>query len=892
MVRSLFASLACLALVPHVAAGGERVDYLAHVKPIFVARCYACHSALRQKSGLRLDTAELLVKGGDSGPAIEPGHAEASLLIDMLTGELGMRMPPESEGAALTADQIALITQWINEGAPAPLETPQADPRDHWAFKPPVRPTPPTVQDQAWVRNPVDAFLAAAHESAGLTPSEPADKAVLLRRVYLDLVGLPPTRDELLAFLADKSPDAYERVVDRLLASPQYGERWARHWMDVWRYSDWAGYQQEVRYSVRHIWRWRDWIVESLNADKGYDRMVAEMLAGDELAPGDPATLRATGFLARNWHRFSRNVWLDNAVEHTAKAFLGLTMNCARCHDHKYDPLDQREYYALRAIFEPHEVRTDRVPEEPNIEVDGLAHVCDLKPDEPTYLFERGDDKHPDKEHPIEPGVPATLGGEFRVEAVDLPLTAWYPALREELVSADLARAAKAVADLEAAQAKAKPDAPEAELAAKQLATARAAHASLAARAAAEKARYGDASDDEKSRLAKVASGAERRLGLCQAQAQLLTAQQKLKEVAAAAKPDDQASRDAAQAAGVALAQATSKVAAANLALLAPGANYQPLGEVLPRQSTGRRLALARWITDRKNPLAARVAVNHIWLRHFGAPLVDNMFDFGVRSPAARNQPLVDWLAVELMDHGWQMKHIHRLLVTSSAYRMKSGGADVDRPALAANLAADRDNRCLWRMNARRLEAEAVRDSLFYVAGNLDLSRGGPDIDFIASANTPRRSIYLRHAYEKQAKFLELFDGPSVNECYRRSESVVPQQALALANSDVSLEQSRLLAGKLSQLAGLLPALGDQGDSTFAKLAFEQVLNREPTSAELSESEAFLTKQAEMLASSDGLTLFNPDVKSTVAPSTDPRQRARENLVHVLCNHNDFLTIH
>ncbi|MDB5303393.1 MAG: multidrug resistance efflux pump, partial [Phycisphaerales bacterium] len=198
---------------------------------------------------------------------------------------------------------------------------PAADAHRHWAFVPPVRPTPPVVKNAAWVRNPIDAFLAAEHGKRGLTPRPEADKATLLRRVYLDLIGIPPTRQELHAFLADESADSFEKVVDRLLASPAYGERWGRHWLDVWRYSDWAGFMAEVRDSQPFVWRWRDWAVESLNADKGYDRMVQEMLAGDELAPDDPQTIRATGYLARNWYKFNRNVWLENTVEHTSKAF-------------------------------------------------------------------------------------------------------------------------------------------------------------------------------------------------------------------------------------------------------------------------------------------------------------------------------------------------------------------------------------------------------------------------------------------------------------------------------------------------------------------------------------------------------------------------------------------
>jgi hypothetical protein len=383
MTRILALVVCGVIALPRTTAG-ERVDYATQIKPILLARCYACHSALRKKSGLRLDTAAALIKGGDSGPAIRPGKSSESHLVDMLTGASGSRMPPEEEGAALTDDQVTLIKKWIDEGAHAPPESPPPDPRGHWSYQAPRRPAVPQVENAAWVQNPVDAFIAAGHESRGLTPVTAADKATLLRRVYLDLVGLPPTRDELAAFLADDSPNAYEEVVDGLLARPQYGERWARHWMDVWRYSDWFGYKEEIRNSARHIWRWRDWIVESLNADKGYDRMAMEMLAGDELAPADSDTLRATGYLVRNWYKFDRDVWLESTVEHTAKAFLGVTMNCCRCHDHKFDPIDQVDYYRFRAVFEPHEVRTERVPGQPDITQDGLPRIYDSKAEAPT----------------------------------------------------------------------------------------------------------------------------------------------------------------------------------------------------------------------------------------------------------------------------------------------------------------------------------------------------------------------------------------------------------------------------------------------------------------------------------------------------------------------------
>lgn len=841
------------------------------------------------------------MKGGDSGAAVVPGKSQDSLLVSMLTGESGLRMPPEHEGAALGDEQIALVKKWIDQGAPAPEESPPPDPRDHWSYRPPEQPAIPRVQNQAWSTNPIDAFLAAAQESHGLKPVEPTDNSTLLRRVYFDLIGLPPTHDELLAFLDNDSPRAYEQVVDRLLASPQHGERWARHWMDAWRYSDWAGYKQEVRNSARHIWRWRDWIIDSLNADKGYDQMVREMLAGDEIAPTQPNVLRATGFLARNWSKLNRNTWLDNTVEHTAKAFFGVTMNCCRCHDHKYDPISQVEYYQLRAVFEPHDVRTDRVQGESDLNRDGLPRVCDLKLDDPTYLFVRGNEMQPDKEHALKPGVPTALGGALTIEPVELPISARYPALREFAIEEDLAAAARRVTECEAARTesqadvvaahqaqgkpvdKERPMRAEAELASQRLATARAAQESLVARVAAERAKYGLTSGANVEQLALTAGKLERELALCEAQEQHLAAEQELARAKTAAKSGDAAKHAAVEAAEEKVANASLAIATSHAALAKPTAEYKPLGDQLPATSTGRRLAFANWVTDRKNPLTARVAINHIWLHHFGAPLVDNMFDFGLRTPQARNHALLDWLAVELMDHDWKMKHIHRMLVTSNAYRMKSdvGGAS------EANVALDRDNRLLWRMNAWRLEAEAVRDALFFVTGTLDQTRGGPDLDCLAAANTPRRSVYFRHAYEKQMKFLEIFDSASTNECYRRSESIVPLQALALANSAVSVDQSRLLAQRLSKMASseITP------DRTFVRLAFEHILNRAPLEAECGECMRFLTDQNDLLRTPENLTADVGGPTPNVPPSADSAQRSRENLIHVLFNHNDFITI-
>ncbi|HZL86993.1 MAG TPA: DUF1549 domain-containing protein, partial [Pirellulaceae bacterium] len=330
------AILASLGLAS-VAAAADEVDFLRDVRPILATRCYRCHSDSldKKEAGLALDKFDTLMKGGDEGAVIVAGKSGESKLIERVTATDDTRMP--QEGAPLTAEQIGKLKAWIDQGAKAPPLGAESK-SDHWAFKRPVRPPVPTPANAAYVRNPLDAFIAARYEELKLTPVGEAPKHVLLRRVYLDLIGLPPTPEQLQAFLNDNSEGAYEKVVDELLKSPHYGERWGRHWMDVWRYSDWDGYGNEVRESKPHIWRWRDWIIESLNADKPYDRMVQEMLAGDELAPDDPSTLRATGYLVRNWYKFNRNTWLDSTIEHTGKAFMATTFNCARCHSHMYDP--------------------------------------------------------------------------------------------------------------------------------------------------------------------------------------------------------------------------------------------------------------------------------------------------------------------------------------------------------------------------------------------------------------------------------------------------------------------------------------------------------------------------------------------------------------------------
>ena len=340
LTRSLWLALAIAAIPAAAHAAAAPVDYAHDVKPLLKARCWACHGALKQEGGLRLDTAEFARKGGEDGRVLVPGNPGGSELVRRVQAKLDDgRMPPE--GQPLTGEQISLLSRWISAGATGPAdEKPAQDPRRHWAFQIPARRPAPRVAAAA-LSNPIDAFLADQQQHHGLKPLAEADKPTQLRRLYWDLIGLPPTVAELRDFLDDRRPDAWERVVDRLLANPHYGERWGRHWMDIWRYSDWYGLGEQVRNAQKHMWHWRDWIVESLNDAKGYDRMLAEMLAADEIAPLDTNARRATGFLVRNYFLFNRTTWLDTTVEHTSKAFLGVTLNCAKCHDHKFDPFSQ-----------------------------------------------------------------------------------------------------------------------------------------------------------------------------------------------------------------------------------------------------------------------------------------------------------------------------------------------------------------------------------------------------------------------------------------------------------------------------------------------------------------------------------------------------------------------
>ncbi|MAT16075.1 MAG: hypothetical protein CMJ46_12490 [Planctomyces sp.] len=862
-------------------AGAERVDYLKQVKPILSTKCYACHGALKQESDLRLETRELMLKGGYSGEAFIARDAEHSLLIERIVADPEERMPPAEEGSALTAEEIAILRNWIDQGAESPQEEIPADPSEHWAFRPLERPALPVANDEPAIRNPIDHFLAAEHQQLGLTPTEEAAPVVQLRRLYFDLIGVPPPVEEVLAVEQSPTSDWYEKKVDQLLNDPRYGERWGRHWMDVWRYSEWSGLNGQLRYSQKHIWHWRDWIIESLNDDIRYDEMVRQMLAADELYPDDLDKLRATGYLARNWTLFNRTEWMDNVVEHVSKGFLGLTTNCAKCHDHKYDPISQHDYYALRAVFEPYHVRLDMVPGETDLVKDAIPRAFDGLLQEPTYLFIRGDERNPDKSAVIEPNVPETLRfSEVTVEPVDLPHSSWQPARRAWVFESHLNKARERVVKAEAREKslseKTDSHPGDVSVAAAELTLAERELSGLEHRIKAmqsaweagtrEAAILKNAPDRE---LARLAIQAERDIEVARAQKAVAEAERKLSSAAEADSKKLKEQLDTARNALQKLQKAQEKpISEDDRYTWIAGAEWTPTRFTISTtddpevafvpQSSGRRTMLAEWIVDPRNPLTARVAVNHIWARHMGAPLHSSMFDFGLKTPPPENRELLDWLAAELIESGWKMKHLHRLMVMSAAYRRSSATAGGDQ-----NTDLDPENRYWWRRQPMPLESEVVRDAILAHAGTLDETMGGSPVEGDQQADSHRRSLYFFHSADTVNLFLGNFNSPDVTGCYRRESSIQPQQALALNNSKLVLKATPSIASQISA--------GDEDDATFIRKAFLVLLGIEPGDEEVSASESAL--------------------KSWQTEAGSSPIEARSFFIWSLLNHNDFVTL-
>lgn len=906
----------CLFTFAFCLSEGEPVDYARQVKPLLAGRCFACHGSLKKEANLRLDTGALIRTGGDSGAAIVPGRSDESLLVQRVSDpDESSRMPPHEVGTALSTDEVSILSRWIDEGAISPAdEKPESDPKDHWAFGRITRPDPPHTQEPT-SENPVDAYLADKRADAGIELQPKSPRGLLLRRVSLDLVGLPPSIEDLQAFESEMRPDALEKIVDRLLASPAHGERWGRHWMDVWRYSDWWGLGDDQRNSQKHIWHWRDWIIESLNANVGYDEMVRQMLAADELYPTDPTRLRATGYLARQYFKFNRTTWLDETVEHTAKAFLGLTMNCAKCHDHKYDPIAQEDYYRFRAFFEPYQVRLDQVPGEVDFEKDGIPRAFDCNLDAPTYLFVRGNEKQPRADEPLSPALPAILTewtGEPAIEPIPLPLEAVQPGLRAFVLEDHLKIAQSRIARLKreldsvrrvlSAVEQSLPHLPPYartdfqydqlglwnfrpgkwrplkvsldtakaafDLAERKLAMAMAEPILLRARANADRAKA--MASPDAAEITRTTAKLERQQALRKAETDLAGAT--LDRITAVDKKKDEAekkfkaAREAAAKAFSALDSADESytpLAGARKALESNIEDEVSRSKPFPATSTGRRRTLAMWLTRPDHPLTARVAVNQVWTRHFGRPIVETVFDFGRKGAPPSHPELLDALSLEFTERGWDMKHLHRLLVTSRAYQTTSseiGASEVTRRV-------DPENKLYWRGNSMRMESQLVRDVTLALAGQLDLQMAGPSVPLSEKDTSRRRSLYFVHSHNDQHRFLLVFDDANVLQCYRRSESIVPQQALALFNSRLAIESAVIIAERMSLSAS---------DEEFVRSAFATLLGTTPTLEEETECISALEKLR-------GLAVEQSQDSATL--------RARKGVIQALLNHNDFITI-
>lgn len=748
----LLCVLGCLVSAGPMQAAPAKVDFKRDVYPILSDRCFGCHQGADAKSGVRLDLRAELLGETNGKPLVKPGQSGQSRLIQLVSGTVaGKTMPPKGE--RLAPGQVALLGAWIDQGVVwDDALLPPTTKSDHWAFQAVKRPDVPQNKNSAWVRNPVDAFVGAGHEAKGLTPAPEAERRILVRRLSLDLTGLPPTETELASALADRSDDWYEKVVDHFLASPHYGERWGRHWLDLARWAESEGYESD--HPRPYAWRYRDYVVASFNSDKPYDRFLREQLAGDELEPYSDENLIATGFLAsarlssneEDKPRQRNDVFVD-IVNATGNAVLGLTFNCAQCHNHKFDPITARDYYRFQGFF---------LKAAPN----NLA----LKD-----------------------------AGLWKAHASARPLE-YEPArkLQEALFEAGRARLIAEARKKLSAEQQAALSVPADQRTAEQETLAREADLKFqftpgriekAVADSPDKALY----DEVKKKVAAI-------------EKTLPDQPQTFGFYSPASSPTKV---DVLPMKGFyPPPYVPAELAKAKPYLLVAGEVHQRGAELdvgwpavfgtSPRDSIDRRprTALADWLTSREHPLTARVWVNRLWQHHFGKGIVATPSDFGRRGARPSHSELLDWLASELMASSWSTKKIHRLIVCSNTYRQSA------RPQ-AANAKIDPDNLLLWRWPLRRLEVEALRDSMLAVSDELDRKvGGGSDAE---EARSVRRTLYLFQKRNKPPNAQKLFDGPTqVNEsCAQRNISTVPLQALYLLNNDFTLKRAKVLAQKL-----------------------------------------------------------------------------------------------
>ena len=762
------------------------------IRPILAKNCYGCHAGETgtPMGGLYLNSRKGMLTGGKSGPAIVPGKPEDSLLIHALKYE-GRKMPPSGQ---LNDAVIADFEKWVSMGAPDPRVDKVATVkpsainidkgREYWAFQPPQKPVVPKVKNAKWSSAAIDRFILARMEKERVTPVLDADRATWLRRVTFDLIGLPPTPEEIDAFVQDRSKDAYAKVVDRLLASDRFGERWGRHWLDVARYADSVG--RGRNYPFPYAWRYRNWVIDAFNSDMPYDQFVREQIAGD-LLPSDNVDqhnqqLIATGFLTLGSHDlveqnptvFRMDV-IDEQINATSRAFMGITVGCARCHDHKFDPIPTADYYSMAGIFKSTEMLSglQRRPRD-NASYFNMSLLARLNyaPGEkqPEFLPDPKEHEH------------------------------W-----EELQ--------KEITDLQQNPRKA-----------------------MAKMMAQDPSLKGKA--------------ANQMLG----QKLRQQAQQILNEMDQYPLPKDlvMAVREAPKPADTEILNHGEVTdVGPSVPRGFPQVMMKPEEKAQIGATESGRLELAQWLTRRDNPLTARVAVNRIWEHLFGAGIVATVDNFGAMGEKPSNQPLLDYLAVRFMDDGWSTKKMIREIVLSRAYRLSSA-------ANARDEQIDPGNVTLWRANRRRLEMEAIRDSLLMIAGRLDLNRPAesPVMDFrrgrpVAGKNPQQRrgapqdyamsltcrTVYIPVVRNFLPEMYETFDFPEPSETKGvREVTTVPTQALFMMNSKFAIDQAKRAADNLAKSAAGTP-------QARVTRAYREVLGRMPTAPELQKSLDFVNDQ-------------------------------------------------
>lgn len=868
------------------------LTYEEHIRPILKAHCFHCHGAEGPaKAGLDLRLRHLIERGGESGSALKPGSRDESLVY--LRPHAG-EMPPTD--AKLSVDEVETIGRWIDAGAltkrPEPDEPPSSvitpEERQFWAFQPVERPAVPTVKDAARVRTPIDAFLLAELESHGQSFAAEADKLTLLKRACFDLTGLPPSADEQATFLADAAPDAYERLIARLLASPHYGERWGRHWLDVAGYAESDGYVDEDR-PRPYAYKYRDYVIRALNADKPFNEFVIEQLAGDELVAPPYQNLSAdaqdklvaTGYLRMAAdgtgtggidENVARNQTVADTIKIVSTSLLALSVGCAQCHDHRYDPILQTDYYRMRALFEPaYDWQAWRSRPERLISLytdADRAKAAEVEAEAGKIAAER-----------------AAKEAEFMAAALEVELQKFPAEQREPLRIAYQTPADQRGPE----QVKLLADNPSVNISPGVL------------------YQYNQGAADELKKF-------DARIGEVRAQKPVEDFVMALTEVPGRAAPVTRLfhrgdfQQPQAEVPPGELSVCTADSAPMDIAPQAEG-----------RPTTGRRLAYAQWLTSGRHPLVTRVAVNRLWHHHFGRGLVGTPSDFGALGERPTHPALLDWLAEELVAGGWRMKQLHKLVMTSTAYRQ----ASAIEPAKGE---ADPENRWLGRMSVRRLEAEAIRDRILMASGALNPKMFGPSVAVsedgvgqivVPSAALPaapftgvaafvggeesRRSVYVEVRRSRPLAMLRTFDAPVMEtNCDRRPASTVAPQGLALLNSDFILTESARFARRAR-----FEASGDRA-AAIAR-AWQIAYLRSPREEETKVAREFCAKQiehltarrAEVAAAASAAAAGDEAAKQAAGNEAvskdpaiaDPELQALTNLCQVLLSSNEFLYV-